>query len=89
MEQKVLHWDGWQELIVVPVELPVEWDDLKHFKDTSCILSIQSSKNCRAGKRPINIKLDPPVRRGDIALLINMPDCVYFKTGPDTICVGQ
>ncbi len=59
---------GAQELIVVPVELPIEWDAVKEFRDTGVLLSIKPPKGSRK-KESLNIRLDPPVRKSDVSLL--------------------
>ncbi len=58
-----------EKLEVVPVELLVEWDDIKEFRETGCILSIQPPSTSKKGKKPVNVRLDPPIRKGDLSLL--------------------
>lgn len=58
-----------QELSVMPVNLPVEWDDLKEFRDTGVIVSIQPPERSKLGKRPVNLEVSAPIRKGDLSLL--------------------
>lgn len=58
-----------EKLSLIPVELPVEWDDLKGFRDTEVIVSIKPPAKSKSGKSSVNLRLEPPVRRGDISLM--------------------
>ena len=67
------------KLEVVPVEFPVEWNDVKEFRETGCIVSIQPPKKSRQGKKPVNIRLDPPIRKGDLSLLNYVCDALITE----------
>lgn len=68
-----------EELNVVTVELPIEWDDVKEFRDTGVIVSIKPPKNARKNKQSIALELKAPIRRGDISLLNYICDALLRK----------
>jgi len=42
-----------EKLEVIPVELPISFDDVKEFRETGCIVSIQPPNICRKNKQLI------------------------------------
>lgn len=57
-----------QKLTVVPVELPVDWEHIKEFRDTGVMISIPPLSKRSSRKYYLNIRLEPPVRRIDVDL---------------------
>jgi len=57
------------KLEVVPVALPIEWDDVKEFRDTGCIVSITHGNKGRRLVHPVTVKLERGFSKADVALL--------------------